>query len=92
MKFENPYKRKNPGLDTNLIINLLDKENQKITIISKHSDAVKITSSYSNPKNIALEINDEFEFGSKSNILGGPFQLIHLKSNEKINFFDFKTI
>ncbi len=85
MKFENLV------LDTNLKITALDIYKLEINLASNSDQTFIIKSEYLNPNGINLEINDEFEFGSKSDIVGGNFfQLKHLKSNKILNFNNFK--
>lgn len=91
MKFENPFENKNLVLDTNLKIKSLDIEKLKISLASNSDQNFIIKSEFLNPNDINLEIDDEFEFGSKSDIIGGSsFQLKHLKSSKILSFHNFK--
>jgi hypothetical protein len=91
MIFENPFKNKNFVLDTNLKIISLDKEKLEISLASNSDQNLIIKSEYLNPNNISLEIGDEFEFGNKSEIVGGKFfQLVHRKSSKMISFHNYK--
>ncbi|MGM8362698.1 hypothetical protein ACSV4D_12355 [Flavobacterium sp. ARAG 55.4] len=90
MKFENPFEKKNLVLDTNLKIKSLDNEKLEITLTANANQNFTIKSEYLNPNNISLEMGDEFEFGSKSDIIGGSsFQLKHLKSGKVISFHNY---
>ena len=91
MKIDKPFENKNLALDTNLKITALDHEKSEMSLASNSDQNFIIKSEYLNPNNINLEIDDEFEFSSKSDIVGGNFfQLKHLKSNKILSFNNFK--
>lgn len=91
MKYVNPFEKKNLVLDTNLKITFLENEKLQMRLVSNSDQTFIIKSQYLNPNNIDLKIDDVFEFGSKSDILGGNFfQLKHLKSTKIVSFNNFE--
>lgn len=89
MKFENPFSKKQPVLDTNVRIDFIDKEKTIIELVPNYrgSDFLKIRATFVNRPNIELTVGDEFYFGAKVDYLGGHFfELVHVKTDKKIGF------
>lgn len=95
MKFENPFTKKIPILDTNVRINSIDKNKKQIVLIPNYekTNFAKIEAEYMNISNIDLKEGDEFEFTVMVDYIGGNyFELTHVVSKKKVGFFNFSFL